>query len=120
MQSRDPGAASQDIYISKNYRRASKYLAYPQYGITSSILISVRAIITVRVIQYYKRRLRRKFLAPNTSTSLKPTLAADAHLAEGQSLDEEQTLNNGKSLIYRAGTRRPTISKTEGQNFKPK
>jgi hypothetical protein len=33
---------------------------------------------------------------------------------------EEQTLNNAKSLINRAGTRRPTISKTEGQNLKPK
>jgi hypothetical protein len=42
------------------------------------------------------------------------------HLAEGQFLLEEQTLNNAKSLIYRAGTRRPTISKTEGQNLKPK
>jgi hypothetical protein len=28
-----------------------------------------------------------------------------------------QTLNNAKSLIYRAGTRRPTISKTVGQNL---
>jgi hypothetical protein len=55
------------------------------------------------------------FLAPNTSTTLQTTLAADAHLAEGQFLFEEQTLNNAKSLIYRAGTRRPTISKTEGQ-----
>jgi hypothetical protein len=52
-------------------------------------------------------------LAPNTSTSLQTTLAADAHLAEGQFLHEEQTLNNAKSLIYQAGTRRPTISKTE-------
>jgi hypothetical protein len=58
------------------------------------------------------------FLVPNTSASLQTTLAADAHLAEGQFLDEEQTLNNAKSLIYRAGTRRQTISKTEGQNFK--
>jgi hypothetical protein len=53
------------------------------------------------------------------STSLQ-TLAADAHLAEGQFLHEEQTFNNAKSLIYRAGTRRPTISKTEGQISKPK
>jgi hypothetical protein len=58
---------------------------------------------------YCKRRLRRIFLAPNTSTSLQTTLAADAHLAEGQFLDEEQTLNNAKSLIYRAGTRRRTL-----------
>jgi hypothetical protein len=64
--------------------------------------------------------LRRTFLAPNTSTSLQTTLAADAQLPEGQFLHEEQTLNKAKSLIYRAGTRRPTISKTKGQNFKPK
>jgi hypothetical protein len=34
------------------------------------------------------------FLAPNTSTFLQTTLAADAHLAEGQFLNEDQTLNN--------------------------
>jgi hypothetical protein len=43
------------------------------------------------------------FLAPNTSESLQTTLAVDAHPAEGQFLHEEQTLNNAKSLIYRAG-----------------
>jgi hypothetical protein len=59
------------------------------------------------------------FLDQNTSTSLQTTLAADAHLAEGTFLLEEQTLNNAKSLIYRAGTRRPTYSKTEGQDLKP-
>jgi hypothetical protein len=47
--------------------------------------------------------------------TLQTTLAAEAHLAEGQFLLEEQTLNIEKSLIYRAGTRRPTVSKTEGQ-----
>jgi hypothetical protein len=76
-------------------------------------------IIVVTIIPYYKKRLRRTFLAPNTSTSLQ-TIAADAHLAEEQFLHEEQTLNNAKSLIYRAETRRPIISKAEGQNFKPK
>jgi hypothetical protein len=60
------------------------------------------------------------FLDPNTSTSLQTILAADAHLAEGQVLLEEQTLNNAKSLIYRGGTPRPTISKIEGQVLKPK
>jgi hypothetical protein len=43
-------------------------------------------IIIVRIMPYYKRRLRRRFLAPNTSTSLQTTLASDAHLAEGQFL----------------------------------
>jgi hypothetical protein len=54
------------------------------------------------------------------SISLQTTLAAEAHLAEGQYLLEEQTLNKVKSLMYRAGTRRPTISKTEGQNLEPR
>jgi hypothetical protein len=40
---------------------------------------------------------------------LQTTLAADAHLAEGQFLNEEQTLNNADSMIYRAGTQRPII-----------
>jgi hypothetical protein len=58
------------------------------------------------------------FLNANTSTFQQTTLAADARLAEGQVLLEEQTLDNAKSLIYRAGTRRPTTSRTEGQNLK--
>jgi hypothetical protein len=52
--------------------------------------------------------------------SLQTTLAAEAHLAEGQFLLEEQTLNTEKSLIYRTGTRRPTVSKTEGKNLDPR
>jgi hypothetical protein len=55
-------------------------------------------------------------LAPNTSTSLQTTLAAEAHLAEGQFLLEEQTLNKAKSLMYRAGTRRPAISRIGHNN----
>jgi hypothetical protein len=39
------------------------------------------------------------FLGSNTSTFLRTTLAAVAHLAEGQVLLEEHTLNNAKSLI---------------------
>jgi hypothetical protein len=35
-------------------------------------------IIIVKIIAYYKKRLSRMFLAPNTSTSLQ-TLAVDAH-----------------------------------------
>jgi hypothetical protein len=64
--------------------------------------------------------IKENSFSSNTSASLQATLAADAHQAEGQFLHEEQTLNNAKSLVYRAGTRRPTISKTEGQNFRPK
>jgi hypothetical protein len=59
-------------------------------------------------------------LAQNTSVSLQTTLADEAHLAEGQYLLEEQTLNKVKSLMRRAGSRKPTFSKTEGQNLKPR
>jgi hypothetical protein len=59
------------------------------------------------------------FLHPNTSKFLQTTLAADAHLAEGQFLQEKQTLNNAKSLIYQAGTRRSTIFKRGRQILKP-
>jgi hypothetical protein len=50
---------------------------------------------------YYNKLLRRTFLAPNTSPSLQTTVAADAHLTEGQFLHEEQTLNTAKSLTNR-------------------
>jgi hypothetical protein len=53
------------------------------------------------------------FLAPNTSASLPTILAADAFETEGQFLHEEKTKNKEKSPMYRAGTRRPTVSKTE-------
>jgi hypothetical protein len=39
----------------------------------------------------------------------KAILVAEAHLAERQFLLAEDTLNMGKSLICRTGTRRPTI-----------
>jgi hypothetical protein len=61
-----------------------------------------------------------RVLGPKTSTSLQTTFAAEAQLAEGQFLVREQTLNIGKSRIYRTGTRRPTISKAEGQNIEPR
>jgi hypothetical protein len=41
------------------------------------------------IIAFYKKRLRRMFLAPNMSTSLQTTLAAYVHPAEGQFLHEE-------------------------------
>jgi hypothetical protein len=59
-------------------------------------------------------------MAPNTSTSLQATLAADAHPAEAQFVHEDHTLNKAMSLMYRAGTGRPTISKTEGLNLEPR
>jgi hypothetical protein len=84
------------------------------------IQIIIKILITTAIIAHYRKLPRRMFLAPNTSTSLQTTFAADAHPVEGQFLHEEQTLNNAKSLIYRTRTRRPTISKTEGQILKPR
>jgi hypothetical protein len=42
-------------------------------------------------------------LDPNTQTSLQTTLAAEAHLADGQILLQKQTLNEAKSLLHPAG-----------------
>jgi hypothetical protein len=61
-----------------------------------------------------------RVLGSKMSKSLQTTLAADAHLAEGQFLLTEQTLNIGKSRIYQTGTRRPTISKAEVQSIEPR
>jgi hypothetical protein len=56
-------------------------------------------------------------LAPNTPVFLQTTVAAEAHLAEGQYLLEEQTLNKAKSLMYGAETRRPTVARNEVRNL---
>jgi hypothetical protein len=61
-------------------------------------------IIITTVRACFIKLLSRMFLDPNTLTSLQIILSADAHLAEGQFLLEEQTLNNANSLIYRTGT----------------
>jgi hypothetical protein len=45
--------------------------------------LSTCKIIIVTIIPYYKKRLRRTFLAPNASTSLQTTSATDEYLAEG-------------------------------------
>jgi hypothetical protein len=63
-------------------------------------------IIIIIIMTCYKICLRRTFLDPNTST-FQQILVADTNLAERQFLHEKQTLNKGKSLIYRAGTVRP-------------
>jgi hypothetical protein len=42
---------------------------------------------------HYKIYLRDRDFVPNTFTPLQTTLTAEAHLAEGQFLLEEQTLN---------------------------
>jgi hypothetical protein len=50
-------------------------------------------------------------------TSLHTVFAADAHLAEGQHLREVPTEDKGKSIKFREGTRMPTVSIKEGQNY---
>jgi hypothetical protein len=50
---------------------------------------------------------------------LQTVFVADAHLAEGQLLHKEPTLNKGKSLKFRIGMQMPTFSNKEGQNLKP-
>jgi hypothetical protein len=67
--------------------------------IVKKLLKIVIIIIIITAIAYYNKLLMRTFPAPNTSTSLQTTLAADARLAEGQFLLDEQTLNNAMSLI---------------------
>jgi hypothetical protein len=59
--------------------------------------------------------VRGTFLARITLTSLQTILAADVRLTERQLSHGEQTMNKSKRLIYRAGTGRPTVSKTELQ-----
>jgi hypothetical protein len=63
--------------------------------------------ILIRILNHYKISVRETVLAPNTSTFLQTTSAAEAHLAEGQIFFEGQTLNEVISLIYRAGGQRP-------------
>jgi hypothetical protein len=53
------------------------------------------------------------------SKSLNTVFAADAHLAEGQFLREEPTVNKGKSLKFREGARIPTVASEEEQNLYP-
>jgi hypothetical protein len=51
------------------------------------------------------------------SIDLRTALAADTHLAEGQWLTEQ--LNVVKLRMFRVGTRRPTVSRTEGEYLVP-
>jgi hypothetical protein len=75
------------------------------------ILIQRTFNVLKRRKKHYKICLRRKFLAHNMSPFLQIILAADAHPAERQYVHEEQILNEAKSLIYRAGARKPRISR---------
>jgi hypothetical protein len=63
---------------------------------------------------------RETFNILKKSKSLQTILAAEMHLAEGRDLKLGQTWNRGKSLRCRVGTRRPTVSKTDGHNLEPR
>jgi hypothetical protein len=71
---------------------------------SSQQLCDVKKYMPLR--KYHHKILRGKF---RFQVSLQTTLSAEAHLAEGQFFLEEQILNEEKSLICRAGTRRPTV-----------
>jgi hypothetical protein len=79
-------------------------------------LILDTIIILIINKYHYKIRLRETSLASNTSASLKITSAAETHPAAGQFLIEEQILDKDRSIIYRAGTRIPTVFR-RGQDF---
>jgi hypothetical protein len=49
----------------------------------------------------------------------KIVFAVDAHIAEGQVLREDLTINKGKSLKFRIETRIPTVLSKEGKNLNP-
>jgi hypothetical protein len=68
----------------------------------------------------YRICFRKIFPVPNTSTFLQTALATEAYLADGQFVHEGENFNSAKFLKYLTGTRRPTISKTEGQNVRPR
>jgi hypothetical protein len=60
-------------------------------------------------------KLKRDLL--KISIDLQTALAADTHLAEGQWLKEQ--LKVVKLRMFRVGTRRPTVTRTEGQYLVP-
>jgi hypothetical protein len=64
--------------------------------------------------------LRETVLVPNTSPSLQTRLAAEAHLAEGQFLLEEQKLNIDECLVCQAETGRPDSFQKGSVEFRTK
>jgi hypothetical protein len=58
---------------------------------------------------------KRKFL--KISVDLHSALAAEAHLAEGQWLEEQPSVVHLR--MYRAGTRKPIVSGRKEQNLAP-
>jgi hypothetical protein len=68
---------------------------------------------------YIGKSLIKTDLPLNIQVSLLMALVAEAHLAEGQLRQFKSTRDSLKSLKFRFGTRRPTVSKRIGQNFEP-
>jgi hypothetical protein len=64
-----------------------------------------------KVVQLRPFKLKHDLL--KISIDVQTALAADTHLAEGQWLKEQ--LNVVKLRMFRVGTRRPTVSRIEGQ-----
>jgi hypothetical protein len=63
------------------------------------------------------RLFKRKYEFLNISTNLRTEFAVRTHLAVGQWLEEQ--LNVEKFRMFRVETRKPTASRTEGQNLAP-
>jgi hypothetical protein len=65
--------------------------------------------------QFKLLTLKQEFL--KISVSLHTAFAVETRLTEGQWLEEQ--LKTVKLPMFRAGTRRPTVSRTEGQHLAP-
>jgi hypothetical protein len=63
------------------------------------------------------RLLKLNYALLKISTNLQTECAAETRLAVGQWLEEQ--LNIDKFRMFRVGTRKPTASRTEGQNLAP-
>jgi hypothetical protein len=98
-----------------------------QWPITESARIQTTAIRQHRTKQTNKNKKTKKSGSAKAfelkhyllkiSIDLQTAFAADTRLAEGQWLKEQ--LNVVKLLMFRVGTRRPTVSRTKGQYLMP-
>jgi hypothetical protein len=59
-------------------------------------------------------------LVPNTSTSLQAKLATEAHLAEGQFLPDEQTLNIERKFDIKSRNSKTNSFQKRGAEFRTK
>jgi hypothetical protein len=68
-----------------------------------------------KINQFRLLTLKQEF--PKLSVNLQAAFAVETHLTEGQC--SEGQVNMSKLRMFRAGTSRPTVSRTEGQNLAP-